>query len=93
MSMLRKTTVTVAIVGAGLGSLSGAAFAHTHHGSSHGSSCTNNIKALNSSKVDALVSAADGDQTIVATNICHILNDNNVLSNNTVTPPPAPMVP
>ncbi|MDT7742256.1 MAG: hypothetical protein QOE59_1334, partial [Actinomycetota bacterium] len=37
MSMLRKTTITVAIVGAGLGSLTGAAFANDSHGSSHDS--------------------------------------------------------
>jgi hypothetical protein len=37
MSMLRKTTITVAIVGAGLGSLTGAAFANGSHGSSHDS--------------------------------------------------------
>jgi hypothetical protein len=105
MSMLRKTTVTVAIVGAGLGSLTGAAFANTHHGSSHGSShdshgssCTNNVKALNSTKGGGFVDVAGGAQTVIAANVCHILDDNKVLNGNVVnvggttlpTPPPIP---
>jgi hypothetical protein len=100
MSMLRKTTITVAIVGAGLGSLSGAAFANTHHGS-HGShsssSCTNNVKALNASKSGGFVDIAGGAQTVVAANVCHILDDNKVLNGNVVNvggamlPPPPPV--
>ncbi len=88
MSMLRKTTITVAIVGAGLGSLTGAAFANTHHGSSHdshsSSSCTNNVKALNASKSGGFVDVAGGAQTVVAANVCHILDDNKVLNGNVV---------
>jgi hypothetical protein len=104
MSMLRKTTITVAIVGAGLGSLSGAAFANTHHGSSHDShdshgssaSCTNNVKALNSAQGGGFVDVAGGAQTIVPVNVCHILNDNKILNGNvlniggTTTTLPAP---
>jgi hypothetical protein len=85
MSMLRKTTITVAIVGAGLGSLSGAAFANTHHGSSHdshGSSCTNNIKAANVSKGGGFADVAGGAQTVGAANVCHILDDNKILNHN-----------
>ena len=88
MSMLRKTTITVAIVGAGLGSLTGAAFANTHHGSSHdshsSSSCSNNVKALNSTKGGGFADVAGGDQTITATNVCHILDDNKILNHNTL---------
>jgi hypothetical protein len=94
MSMLRKTTITVAIVGAGLGSLSGAAFASPHHGSSHeshgsshdshGSSCTNNVKALNASESGGFVNIAGGAQTVVAANVCHILDDNKILNGNSV---------
>ncbi len=88
MSMLRKTTITVAIVGAGLGSLTGAAFANTHHGSSHdshsSSSCTNNVKALNSSKGGGFADVAGGAQTVGAANVCHILDDNKVLNGNVV---------
>jgi hypothetical protein len=87
MSMLRKTTITVAIVGAGLGSLTGAAFANTHHGSSHdshGSSCTNNVKALNASETHSFVDIAGGAQTVAAANVCHILDDNKVLNGNSV---------
>jgi hypothetical protein len=93
MSMLRKTTITVAIVGAGLGSLTGAAFANTSHGSSHdshgshgsSSSCTNNVKALNSSQGGGFADVAGGAQTIIPVNACHILDDNKVLNHNTVT--------
>jgi hypothetical protein len=101
MSMLRKTTITVAIVGAGLGSLSGAAFANTHHGSHHGShhsssSCTNNIKALNSTTGAKFADVAGGDQTVLAGNVCHNLNDNKVLNGNVLniggTEIPAPPV-
>jgi hypothetical protein len=90
MSMLRKTTITVAIVGAGLGSLTGAAFANTHHGSSHdsshgsSSSCTNNVKALNSSQGGGFADVAGGAQTVGAINACHILDDNKVLNRNVV---------
>ena len=106
MSMLRKTTVTVAIVGAGLGSLTGAAFANTsHHGSSHdshgsshdshASSCTNNVNALNSTKGGGFVDVAGGAQTVIAANVCHVLDDNKVLNGNVVnvggtTLPPFP---
>jgi hypothetical protein len=93
MSMLRKTTITVAIVGAGLGSLTGAAFANTSHGSSHdshgshgsSSSCTNNVRALNSAQGGSFVDVAGGAQTVAATNVCHVLDDNKVLNHNTVT--------
>jgi hypothetical protein len=93
MSMLRKTTITVAIVGAGLGSLTGAAFANTGHGSSHdshgshgsSSSCTNNVKALNSSQGGGFADVAGGAQTVGAINACHILDDNKILNRNTVT--------
>jgi hypothetical protein len=94
MSMLRKTTITVAIVGAGLGSLTGAAFANDSHGSSHdshgsshdsrGSSCTNNVKALNSAQGGGFVDVAGGAQTIIPVNACHILDDNKVLNHNVV---------
>ena len=113
MSMLRKTTITVAIVGAGLGSLTGAAFANTsHHGSSHdshgsshdshgsshdshASSCTNNVNALNSTKGGGFVDVAGGAQTVIAANVCHVLDDNKVLNGNVVnvggtTLPPFP---
>jgi hypothetical protein len=106
MSMLRKTTITVAIVGAGLGSLTGAAFANTtHHGSSHDShgrsaSCSNNIRALNSSQGGGFADVAGGAQTVGAANVCHILNDNKVLNGNvlniggtTTTLPTLPGIP
>ena len=88
MSMLRKTTITVAIVGAGLGSLSGAAFANTHHHgpshNTHGSSCTNNVTARNSATGGAFSPGVIAPQTVVPINACHILNDNTVLSGNTL---------
>ncbi len=91
MSTLRKTVLTTAIIGAGLASTAGSAFAtdcheshHRSHEKSSSSDCTNNVKALNESKNGGAVIIADGAQTIIPANICHILNGNNMLSNNTL---------
>ncbi len=95
MSMLRKSAVTVAIAGAGLASLSGAAFANTSHHDSHGShekhsvdhsgGCTNNVKAFNGTEGGGPVDVLGGAQTIIPVNACDILNHNKVLNGNTIT--------
>jgi hypothetical protein len=98
MSMLRKTVLTVAIAGTGLGAMSGAAFANdSHHGdsheshsshgsSSHGSSshgtCSNDVKALNETKGGGLADVAGGDQILAPINACDILNGNKLLNDN-----------
>ena len=96
MSTLRKTVLTTAIIGAGLASTAGSAFAtdcdheghHQHHhqssSSTHGSSCTNNVTATNSATGGAFSPGVIAPQTVVPINACHILNDNTVLSGNTL---------
>ena len=96
MSMFRKTVLATAIVGAGLGSLSGAAFAgdcpsegghssghhHASSGQTESSSCTNNVAAKNATEAGGLANVLGGAQTIVPVNICHIVSDNQVLNDN-----------
>ena len=98
--MFRKTVLATAIVGAGLGSMSGAAFAgdapsdsgHGHHHDHHGSwdhhkssSCSNNAEgAIDNSGAETLVGVLDGSQGALGLNVCDILNDNSVLSGNNV---------
>jgi hypothetical protein len=90
MSMLRKTVLTVAIAGTGLGAMSGAAFANdSHHGDSHEKhqsqgSCSNDIKAANESKGGGLADVVGGDQALAPINACDILNGNNLLNGNNV---------
>jgi len=98
--MFRKTVLTTAIVGAGLGSLSGAAFAGDcpsdggHHSSSHhhassgaheSSSCTNNVEAVNKAGGGSFADVLGGTQTITPVNLCHILSDNDVLNGNHIS--------
>jgi hypothetical protein len=88
--MLRKTVLTVAIAGTGLGAMSGAAFANdSHHGDSHDKhssssegSCSNKVKALNETKGGGLADVAGGDQILAPINACDILNGNKLLNHN-----------
>ena len=96
MSMFRKTVLATAIVGAGLGSMSGAAFAgdcpsegghhSSHHHASSGqtgsSSCTNNVEAQNETGAGSVANVLGGAQTVVPVNVCHILEGNQVLNDN-----------
>jgi hypothetical protein len=98
--MFRKTVVATALIGAGLGTMSGAAFAgddpgdggHSDHHSSWGhdkghdksSSCSNDVKAENLSKSGGLADVLGGDQILAPINVCHILDDNSVLNGNNV---------
>jgi hypothetical protein len=91
MSMLRKTVLTVAIAGTGLGAMSGAAFANdSHHGDSHEKhsssqgTCSNKVKALNETKGGGLASVAGGDQILAPINACDILNGNKLLNDNNI---------
>ena len=97
MSMFRKTVLATAIVGAGLGSMTGAAFAgdcpsdggHSHSSHDHGSwgqhessSCTNNVDAANKTGGGSFADVVGGDQAITPVNLCHILSDNSLLNDN-----------
>jgi hypothetical protein len=94
VSTLRKTVLTTAIIGAGLASTAGSAFAtdcghDNHHQKSHQSSssssdCTNNVKALNATKGGSFADIAGGAQTIIPVNACHILDNNKIANGNKV---------
>lgn len=101
VSMFRKTVLTTAIIGAGLGSMTGAAFAgddpgdggHHGHGShdkqyskSSDSGCSNSVAAESKNGSGrSLGDTRGGDQDLSASNLCHILTGNEVLSNNNVS--------
>ena len=99
MSTLRKTVLTTAIIGAGLASTAGSAFAtdcgheghHKSHESSHSSSsgsssdCTNNVAAKNSTKGGDFANVLGGAQTIIPVNACHILDNNKILNGNSIS--------
>ncbi|MDL5155580.1 hypothetical protein [Actinomycetospora termitidis] len=102
VSMFRKTVLATAIIGAGLGSMSGAAFAGDdpgdggHHGS-HGKhwddsskdgGCSNKVSAESKNGAgDTLGDTTGGDQDLSASNLCHILTGNEILSNNNIALP------
>ncbi|MCD2192420.1 hypothetical protein LQ327_03290 [Actinomycetospora endophytica] len=97
--MFRKTVLTTAIIGAGLGTMTGAAFAgddpgdggHSSHEGNHSSwdhgkssSCSNDVKAENLTKSGGLADVIGGDQVLAPINVCHILDDNKLLNHNNV---------
>jgi hypothetical protein len=95
VSTLRKTVLTTAIIGAGLASTAGSAFAtdcgHEGHQKSHESShsssssdCTNNVAAKNSTKGGGFANVAGGAQTIIPVNVCHVLDGNKILNGNSL---------
>ena len=82
MSMFRKSVLTLAVVGAGLGSMSGAAFANTQDGGS-AKGCSNAIAAESENGSGrSLGDTTGGDQDLSASNFCDILNGNELLSGN-----------
>ncbi|GLZ50659.1 hypothetical protein [Actinomycetospora sp. NBRC 106378] len=101
VSMFRKTVLATAIIGAGLGSMTGAAFAGDdpgdgghHHGGhssnwsdpSSGGGCSNTVGAdAKNGSGDSLGDTTGGDQDLSASNLCHILTGNEILSNNNVS--------
>jgi hypothetical protein len=83
MSMFRKSVLTLAVVGAGLGSMSGAAFASDHHDGGQAKGCSNGIAAESENGSGrSLGDTTGGDQDLSASNFCDILNDNELLSGN-----------
>lgn len=97
MSILRKTVLTTAIIGAGLASTTGAAFAgdcpsrgpasqEKTQSAGQGDGCLNAVEAENSNGAER-VSRGDvtgGAQSIGLSNVCGNLSDNEVLSNNNI---------
>lgn len=84
MSMLRKTVVATALIGAGLGTMSGAAMANDHQGSD-AKGCSNSIKAESENGSGrSLGDTTGGDQALDASNLCDIANGNLVGSGNNV---------
>lgn len=84
MSILRKTVVATAIIGAGLGTMSGAAMAHDSHGSD-AKGCSNSIAAESENGSGrSLGDTTGGDQALEASNLCNIANGNLVGSGNNV---------
>ena len=99
--MIRKTVLTTAIVGAGLASTAGAAFAgdapcdnggsghhHSHSSSSPSSSsndCTNGFAGAQKAEGKGLVgSALNNAQGALGANVCHNLNNNKILADNSI---------
>ncbi|MEJ2868210.1 hypothetical protein WCD74_10565 [Actinomycetospora sp. OC33-EN08] len=82
MSMLRKSILTVAVVGTGLGSLAGIASAHE---SAPAQGCSNAAEAASeNSSGDSLGDTTGGAQDLGLSNTCDILNGNEILSGNNV---------
>jgi len=85
MSTFRKTVLTTAIIGAGLASTSGAAFASDggHHDAPKASAaCANLTKAVNNNGGEALLDVVGGSQALSSTNVCNNLNGNSIASGN-----------
>jgi hypothetical protein len=98
VSTLRKTVLTTAIIGAGLASTAGSAFAtdcgheghhqkshESHQSSSSSSDCTNNVAAKNTTKGGDFANVLGGAQTIIPVNACHILDNNKILNGNSLS--------
>ncbi|MDT7742258.1 MAG: hypothetical protein QOE59_1336 [Actinomycetota bacterium] len=98
MSMIRKTVLTTAIIGAGLASTAGAAFAgddpcasdsahehSSHHHSSHvskDSSDCSNSFVGETGKSKSVGGLLDGSQGALGLNVCDVLSHNNILNGN-----------
>ena len=95
MSTFRKTVLTTAIIGAGLATTAGSAFAtdcghdshsgHKSHETTKSSECTNNVKALNQTKGGGLADVLGGAQTVAPINACDILSHNSLLNGNDIS--------
>lgn len=93
--MIRRAAVGAIVLGAGLASTTGAAFANDcGHGQGHGhdshggsSSCLNGVDQKSATKGGgpSLADVAGGAQTAVPVNVCHVLNDNKVLNDISVS--------
>ena len=92
MSTFRKTVLTTAIIGAGLATTAGSAFAtdcshdgghKSHESSSSSKGCSNSaLGKIDNSHAKTLIGVLDGSQGPSARNICDNLNGNHILSGN-----------
>jgi hypothetical protein len=93
VSTFRKTVLTTAIIGAGLASTAGSAFAtdncdsgshHDSHAKSASAGCSNDVKTGNATKIsgDSLANAVAPITANAPINACHILDNNSVLDGN-----------
>ena len=91
MSTFRKTVLTTAIIGAGLASTAGSAFAtdcshdggHKAKHESSSSGCSNSfVGKTGDSK--ALVGVLDSSQGAIGANVCDVLSHNNIANGNQV---------
>ncbi|MCD2192419.1 hypothetical protein LQ327_03285 [Actinomycetospora endophytica] len=91
VSTFRKTVLTTAIIGAGLATTAGSAFAtdcshdsghkESHSASSKGCSTTA-LGKIDNSHSKTLIGVLDGSQGAIGANICDNLNNNKILSGN-----------
>ena len=78
MSVLRTAVLATVIAGAGLGSLAGVASAHE---SAPAAGCSNAVKASSENGAGrTLGDTTGGDQDLSGSNVCDILNGNEILS-------------
>ncbi|MFC5063852.1 hypothetical protein [Actinomycetospora atypica] len=82
MSVLRSAVLATVIAGAGLGSLAGVASAHE---AAPAAGCSNAVKASSENGAGrTLGDTTGGDQDISGSNVCDILNGNEIASDNNV---------
>jgi len=97
VSTFRKTVLTTAIIGAGLATTAGSAFAtdcshdgghkshESHQSSSSSKGCSNSaLGKIDNSHSKTLIGVLDGSQGALGANICDNLNGNSILSGNNV---------
>jgi hypothetical protein len=92
VSTFRKTVLTTAIIGAGLASTTGAAFANdcSHDGGhkakheSSSSGCSNSFVGKTGDSKAAL-GILDSAQGAIGANVCDVVSHNNLLNGNSVT--------
>jgi hypothetical protein len=94
VSTFRKTVLTTAIIGAGLATTAGSAFAtdcshdgghKSHESTSSSKGCSNSaLGKIDNSHSKTLIGVVDGSQGALGANICDNLNNNKVLSGNSL---------
>ncbi len=93
MSTFRKTVLTTAIIGAGLATTAGSAFAtDCSHDSGHVAPSTDQVverlqqlvAARPRTPSETLAASLDGSQGAIGANVCDILSHNNVLNGNSI---------
>ncbi|NMO92577.1 hypothetical protein [Actinomycetospora sp. TBRC 11914] len=90
MSTFRKTVLTTAIIGAGLATTAGSAFAtdcgHDSHKSEHKSSssgCSNSFQGKTGNSKN-FIGALNDSQGAIGANVCDVLSHNNIANGNSI---------